>query len=295
MQTKAQLEKLLASAGANPRKALGQHFLIDMNLIRLLVDQAHITKDDIVIEVGCGTGSLTEETAVVAGKVICVELDATLARLANKQLAEFDNVVMIIGDALERKSRLNLELLNEIAVARTQFKGRLMLVANLPYNAAASIMLNLIMGSVIADAMYVTVQKEVGERMVAATGSDDYGILSIFMDATGHAHIFRKLSPAVFWPRPQVDSVMVEYVRDDQKRARIKEVDLFREVVGMFMCHRRKMLKACVKFTQGRLEKIHNWDDIFACSVVNPHARPEEISPEQYISMANLVHAELNP
>ena len=76
----------MPSAGVLPNKRLGQHFLIDLNLMRLLVDAAHIHSDDVVIEVGCGTGSLTEETAVRAGKVICVELDATLVKIATRQL-----------------------------------------------------------------------------------------------------------------------------------------------------------------------------------------------------------------
>ena len=293
MQTKAQVEELLALAGTNPKKALGQNFLIDLNLITLLVEQANIHSDDIVIEIGPGTGSLTEETAKLAGQVICVELDNTLAKVAAKQLAGFANVKMIVGDALEKKSELNRELVESITQARQELNGRLLLVANLPYNAAASIMLNLIIGPVIADAMYVTVQKEVGQRMVAVPGSGDYGILGIFMSATGRAHIFRKLGPSVFWPRPGVDSVMVEFVYDPAKASHISDMSLFREVVGLFMSHRRKMLKACVKFAQGQLENVQNWEAIFAEAMVDGHLRPEQLKAQQYIAITNLVKQKL--
>jgi 16S rRNA (adenine1518-N6/adenine1519-N6)-dimethyltransferase len=293
MQTKQQIQQLLASAGISPNKRLGQHFLIDLNLMRLLIEAAHIHPDDVVIEVGCGTGSLTEETASQAGKVICVELDATLAKIAARQLADRANVKVIHGDALENKNALNKELAAELEKSREENFGRVLLVSNLPYNVAASVMLNLIVGPAIADAMYATVQKEVAQRMVALPSHEEYGTLSIFMTATGSVKILRKLAPTVFWPRPQVDSAMVQYERDNEKIAQIQNMELLQEVVALFMGHRRKMLKACVKFAEGKLAQIHRWDDIFARSFVEPHHRPEELTAENYIALANLCHETL--
>jgi 16S rRNA (adenine1518-N6/adenine1519-N6)-dimethyltransferase len=293
MQTKQQLEQLLASAGVMPNKRLGQHFLIDLNLMRLLVEAAHIRNDDVIVEVGCGTGSLTEETATHAGKVICVELDATLVKIATRQLASRENVKIIYGDALENKNELNKDLVAELEKACEQYFGRVLLVANLPYNVAASVMLNLIIGPTIADAMFVTVQKEVADRMIALPSHEEYGTLSIFMAATGSVKIFRKLPPTVFWPRPQVDSAMVEYERDKEKVARIQNMEMLQDVVGLFMGHRRKMLRACVKFAEGKLAMVHHWDDIFTRSFVEPHHRPEELTAENYISIANLCHEAL--
>jgi 16S rRNA (adenine1518-N6/adenine1519-N6)-dimethyltransferase len=274
MQTKQQIEQLLASAGVSPNKRLGQHFLIDLNLMRLLIEAAHIHPDDVVIEVGCGTGSLTEETSLRAGRVICVEVDATLAKIAGHQLADRENVKIIHGDALENKNELNKELVAELEKSCQEHFGRMLLVSNLPYNVAASVMLNLIVGPTIADAMYATVQKEVAERMAALPSHQEYGTLSIFMAATGNVKILRKLAPTVFWPRPQVDSAMVQYERDRDKVARIMNMELLQEVVALFMGHRRKMLKACVKFAEGRLSEVHHWDDIFTRSFVEPQHRP---------------------
>lgn len=293
MQTKQQVEQLLAAAGVSPNKRLGQHFLIDLNLMRLLVDAAHIHPDDIVVEVGCGTGSLTEETALRAGKVICVEIDPTLFKIASRQLSDRENVTFIHGDALENKNELNKELVAELGKSYETYFGRTLLVSNLPYNVAASVMLNLIIGPTIADAMYVTVQKEVAERMAALPSHEEYGTLSIFMAATGNVKILRKLGPTVFWPRPQVDSAVVQYERDKEKVARILDIELLQEVVGLFLEHRRKMLRACVKFAQGRLTQIHHWDDIFSRAFVEPHHRPEELSAENYIAIANLCHEAL--
>ncbi len=120
-------------------------------------------------------------------------------------------------------------------------------MSNLPYDVASSVMINLVKGPVTVDAMFVTVQKEVAERMTAGPGGRDYGTLSIFLQATGAVEMLRRLKPSVFWPPPAVDSAMVRYVRDEDKSRRILDMDLFGAVVGLFIGHRRKMLRACIK------------------------------------------------
>jgi len=294
MQTKQQIEWLLGSVGISPNRRLGQHFLIDLNLMRLLIDSAGIHRDDIVLEVGCGTGSLTEGLADAAGKVIAVEYDDTLSQIASKQLEDCDNVEVLNSDVLESKNAICGAVLGAIELARKEFEGRLMLVANLPYNVAAAVMANLICGPIVAEEMYVTVQKEVGERCTASPGGKHYGTLSILMGATGEARIIRKLKPSVFWPRPAVESAMMSFVRHEKKVEQIHNIVFFREVVSLFMGHRRKMLKACVKLTEGRLEKVRDWGDIFARAFVEPQHRPEELSAENYISIANLCYEQLH-
>ena len=126
--------------------------------------------------------------------------------------------------------------------------------------------------------------------MVAGPGGKDYGVLSIIMAATGKAKVIRKLKPSVFWPRPQVDSAMVSYYRQPEKVAQIKDMELLRGVVSLFMGHRRKMLKACVKFAEGRLAEVHQWGDIFERAFVEAHHRPEVLSAENYVSIANLCY-----
>ena len=154
-------------------------------------------------------------------------------------------------------------------------------------------MANLITGPVIADAMHVTVQKEVADRMAATPNHDEYGTLSILMAATGNVRYLRKLPPSVFWPKPQVESAMVSYQRNPVKVAEIHDMQTFREVIALFMSHRRKMLKACVKFTQDDLENVRRWNDIFDEAFVDPHKRPEEITPIQYIAIANLCYEQV--
>jgi len=288
MQTKHQIQQLLASAGIFPNKHFGQHFLIDLNLMRVLVDSARIGGDDIVLEVGCGTGSLTEGLAEQAGFCVAVEVDDTLAKIAQEQLAEKDNVVVINADILEGKHKINGTVVKAIEQVRKKHGGKLMLVANLPYNVACPVMLNLVEGPTVVDEMYVTVQKQVAERMAAKPGSGDYGTLSIFLSATGEVKIERILKPTVFWPQPQVESAMVSFVRNQEKVSRIKSMVLFGQVINLFMGHRRKMLKACTKFASGELAKIDNWSEIFEQCSIDPTQRPEKLPPEDYIAITNL-------
>ena len=126
--------------------------------------------------------------------------------------------------------------------------------------------------------------------MTAPPGGDDYGILSILMAAAGEVRTIRKLGPDVFWPRPQVDSAMVSFHRMDEKLERIKNLALFLQVVNVFMGHRRKMLKACVKLSDGRLNNVKSWPGIFRQAVVDSASRPEELTAEQFIAIANICY-----
>ncbi len=287
MQTKRQIQQLLSSAGVWPNRRLGQHFLIDLNLMRLLVESADIQKDDVVLEAGCGTGSMTEALAEKAGRVIAVELDRNLIAIAERQLEKAENVELVSADILESKHTLSRTVTNALALARRQCPGRVLLVANLPYNVASPVMMNLVTGPATADGMYVTVQKEVARRMTAGPGSGDYGTLSIFLGAAGDVETIRTLKPAVFWPRPQVDSAMVSFVRSRAKAGRIANMDLFAEVIHLFMGHRRKTLLACTKLARERLAGIENWSEIFEQCRIDPQKRPEQLGAEDYIAIAN--------
>jgi len=290
MQTKHQIQQLLASAGVRPNKRLGQNFLIDLNLMRLLIDSANIGNDDIVLEVGCGTGSLTQALAERAGKVIAVEVDETLTKIAARELAKARNVEVINADILESKNTINGTVRGAVELARKNRSGRFLLVSNLPYNVASPLMMNLITGSTVADAMHVTVQKEVAGRMTAKPGSKHSGVLSIHVAATGDVKTERVLKPTVFWPAPQVDSAMISFVRKAEKVSRIQSMELFREVVNLFMGHRRKMVKGCTRFAAGKLAEIDNWSEIFERCSIDPRNRAEQLSPKDFIAISNLCY-----
>jgi 16S rRNA (adenine1518-N6/adenine1519-N6)-dimethyltransferase len=255
-------------------------------LVRLVVDSAWLGPDDVVLEVGCGTGSLTGALAERAGSVVAVEIDSTLAGIARSQLAEAENVTLINADVLSSKGVLNPAVMKALDRPRRR-RGRLLLVANLPYDVASAVMINLVKGSVVADEMVVTVQKEVAERMAAGPGSKDYGSLGIFLGATGNVETLRILKPSVFWPAPQVDSALVRFVRDPGKRARIKDMALLGEVVTLFMGHRRKMVRACAKYAPSELGGRDSLAQVLDRCGLDGTERPEQISPEQYVDLVN--------
>jgi 16S rRNA (adenine1518-N6/adenine1519-N6)-dimethyltransferase len=326
MQTKREIQELLSAAGVAPNRRLGQHFLIDLNLMRLLVDSARIGRGDVVLEIGTGTGSLTEALAEQAGRVVTVELDPTLAGIARSRLGPAGNVQIINADVLSSKGTINPAVTQAVTEAQARFRsigpagpvrpigpaqGRVLLVSNLPYDVASSVMINLVKGPVTAHAMFVTVQKEVAERMTARPGRRDYGTLSIFLQATGGVETIRRLKPSVFWPPPAVDSAMVRYVRDRDKSRRILDMDLFGAVIALFIGHRRKMLRACIKEVPPELggracrglpardsragRPRHEsgrdlWLEIFEQHSIDPTRRPEELAPEQYVDLANSCH-----
>jgi len=293
MQTKQQIQRLLESAGVRPNKQLGQHFLIDLNLMRLLLERAQISDKDVVLEVGCGTGSLTEGIAEQAGFCVAVELDGTLTGIARERLAGAGNVTVFNTDILESKNTIDATITDALNRRLKECCGRLLLVANLPYNVACSVIVNLIVGPVRANGIYVTVQKEVAERMTAAPGWAEYGTVSIFIGATGEIRMERILKPSVFWPRPQVSSAMVSFERIEEKAGRIQNTATFCELVNLLMSHRRKMLKSCVKFARRDLAKITDWPGIFEAAAIEARTRPEQLSPEQYVILANLCDARL--
>ncbi len=293
MHTKQQIRQLLESAGTGPRRQFGQNFLIDLNLMRLLLETAGIGPEDVVLEVGCGTGSLTEALAERAGAVIGVEIDNRLIDIARQTVAEKPNAQILHCDVLRNKNAVAEPVIQAVENALSRQRGRFMLVANLPYNIASPLMLNLVSGPVKADQMHVTVQKEVADRMTGAPRTADYGPLTVFLAATGQAQMIRVLKPNVFWPEPKVDSAMVSFRRDSQKACRIADAALFSRIVSLFMGHRRKMVKACTKLASGELAKISDWQTVFEESGVDPTSRPDRITPQQYITMANLCHDRL--
>jgi len=293
MQTKQQIQQFLASLGTFPKKRLGQNFLIDQNIIRLIVNSAEIMDQDVVLEVGCGTGTMTELIREQAGHVIAVDLDADVAKIAAEQLRDFPNVTLFNTDILAGKHTVAQEVLDAITVARKTCPQDFLLVANLPYNVASPVMINLVTGPIPIDRMVVTIQKEVGDRMIATTGMNHYGSLSILLQATGHIELVRILKPSVFWPQPKVDSAIVKYTRDQAKTDRILNLPLLAATLNLFLGQRRKMIKAAAKNAQGNLKTIKDWPELFDQCHMAPTLRPDQITPDQYVQLANLLSKDI--
>src|SRR5215204_3023815 len=244
-QTKTFLMERFREMGIRPATRHGQNFLIDLNLHRLIVDSADLTKQDVVLEIGTGTGGMTSLVAERAAAVVTVEIDGHLFELASELLINHKNVTMLHTDALKNKNHFNPQVME--AVGEQLAAGpdrRLKLVANLPYNIATPVLSNLLASEHTPHSMVATIQKELADRMIAQPWSKDYSSLSAWMQCQADVEIVRVMAPSVFWPEPKVDSAIVRIVVDPQRRAAVPDLRYFHQFNKAIFIHRRKFLRA---------------------------------------------------
>ena len=290
-QTLSFLLRRFEQVGIRPRTDLGQNFMIDLNLQRVLLETAQIGADDVVLEVGTGTGGLTMQMAPLAAAVVSVEVDRNLHQLAGEELHQCSNVTLLHTDVLRSKSRLEPAVLE--AVQRqldAAPRRRLKLVANLPYSIATPLISNLLALDRPPATMTVTVQKEVANRIVAPPGVKDYGALAIWVQSQCRAEIVRVLPPSVFWPRPKVSSAFVHIVLDEARRQRIPDRAFFHAFVRAIFCHRRKMLRSELISSQKQLDKPQV-DELLAKLAMSPTVRAEQLGIDDMLRLCEAVRA----
>ncbi len=274
MQTLGEIRAMLEERGLAPRHALGQNFLLDHNLIRKLVDASGAGAGDVVLEVGPGTGTLTEELIARGCRVVACELDRGLAALLRERLVPGSGgrMTLVEGDCLAGKSAMNAALAGALEAAmRAGGKQEFRLVANLPYGAATPLMLALLVDHPSCVSMHVTIQREVGDRLLAKPRTSEYGPISIVAQALARVERLANLPPECFWPRPDVTSAMVSLVRrSDPLTTRGRGLaDFCQEVFAK----RRKQLGSIV----GRAHPFP--------AGVAPENRMEELSVEQAVAL----------
>ncbi|MFM7033804.1 MAG: 16S rRNA (adenine(1518)-N(6)/adenine(1519)-N(6))-dimethyltransferase RsmA [Planctomycetia bacterium] len=288
-QTTAYLKHLFEQVGFTIDARRGQNFLVDLNLLDLLERSAGITPADVVLEVGAGTGALTERLARAAGRVVTVEVDPRLAQLARDRVIDFENVRLVEQDVLAGKHRFAPEVLEAIEEATAALPGgRFLLVANLPYCVATPVISNLLALPRPFDSATVTVQREMAERMVAAAGSHSYNALSVWIGCQCRSEIIRILPPSVFWPRPKVDSAIVRLDLEPERRARIADLDRFHAFVRDIFCHRRKVLRGVLVRMAGgkqRADAAARVDAVYATLGLDPSIRAEDIPPDRFVEL----------
>ena len=293
-QTAQFLMQRFREVGIRPVTKRGQNFLVDLNLIELIAESADLGPDDVVLEVGTGTGSLTSLLATAAAEVVTVEIDRQLHQLANQELVEFDNVTFLCQDVLKTKNRLHPVVL-ETLEGKLQPTGnrRLKLVANLPYNVATPIISNLLDTDLLPHSMTVTIQKELADRIVARPSTKDYGALSIWIQSQCEVQVVRNLPPSVFWPRPKVQSSIIHIQVSPGKRARIPDISFFHSFVRAMFFHRRKYLRSVILSAfKGQLDKPMV-DAVLEQQGISPQVRAEVLEVEEMIALSEAVKAVL--
>lgn len=256
-QTLSYIRHLLQSRGLMPKNKMGQNFLIDLNLLEFIVQTAELDRQDAVLEVGTGTGSLTVRLSDKAGAIVSVELDPAFHKMATELVGWLSNVTFLHADILERKNELNPGVIAEWHRRFTEAGcTRRKLVANLPYAVATPVIGNLLITDIPIERMVVMVQWELAERMIASPGTKDYSSLSVLVQSLAEVKIIRRLAPTTFWPQPKVDSAIVLIKPDPAKRKQVGNPVRYRAFLRDLYTHRRKNLRQALSgWPSGRRDK----------------------------------------
>lgn len=215
------------------QKKYGQNFLIDANILTKIVEAARITKEDTVLEIGPGIGTMTQYLAEAANRVIAVEIDRDLIPILEETLAPYDNVSLLCADILKVDL---IELVNENG------GGPLKVVANLPYYITTPIIMALFESHIPLTSITVMVQSEVADRMQTGPGSKDYGALSLAVQYYAKPEIVARVPASCFTPRPNVDSTVVRLVKHEKPPVKAEDEDWLFGIIRASFNQRRKTL-----------------------------------------------------
>lgn len=268
----SKLKKMIEENDFSFKKFYGQNFITDENIIDSIISKAEIDKDTLVIEIGPGAGSLTYKLSKVAKRVLCYEIDSSLENLLKNNLKGCRNIDIIFKDFLKCNIKKDLKQYN--------YK-KLYVVANLPYYITTPIILKIIEEDINIDKIVVMVQKEVGNRFKANPNTKDYNSLSVFIKYYFDVKKILDVSKNVFIPKPNVDSIVVEFT-NNQEKFELKDKDIFFKLVKDAFKQKRKTLKNNLKDYD--LEKIEY--------VLNKHgldlnSRAEQLSINIFVEIAN--------
>ncbi len=230
------LKEIVERYGIRLKKGLGQNLLLDLNLNDRIVDAARIGADDDVVEVGAGLGSLTARAARCARRVLAIEIDRSFEPVLADRFADTDNVEVLIADVL-------VHSLDQLVTTHLPGATQLKMVGNLPFNAAAHIIMQCLEAETFFNTVVVMVQKEVADRIVAEPGTRDYSAITVATRFYADAEVVQIVPRTVFAPRPRVDAAVVRFICRETLPLEGAERDMFFKTVRAAFGKRRKMLK----------------------------------------------------
>lgn len=236
-------KKIVEKYGFSFKKNFGQNFLVDERVLGKIVSSAEISKDDVVIEVGPGIGTLTQALAKEAYKVVAVEIDTTLVPILGELLSDFDNIEIINEDILK---------VNVNAIAEKYPDKKIKMVANLPYYITTPIIMNVLENHIPVESITVMIQKEVAYRMKAQPSTKDYGSLSLAVQYYCEPYLVANVPQNCFMPRPNVDSAVIKLTVMDKPKIQVNNEKFMFEFIKAAFSQRRKTLVNCI-FSSGLL------------------------------------------
>ncbi|MBU0671430.1 MAG: ribosomal RNA small subunit methyltransferase A [Candidatus Margulisbacteria bacterium] len=262
--TLAQITReLLATYNRNPRKRLGQHFLVDPGVLQRIIRAADLNRDDLVVEIGSGLGVMTAEIAKLVYHLIAIEIDKELLSISKEILKPFQNITFVPNDILKTK-------LHELTLGR-----RYKIIGNLPYYITAPIMEKILEAREKPELAVLMVQKEVAERMVAAPGSKKYGSFSVFVQYYAEVALNSLVSKSSFLPWPEVGSALVVLKPYQTPKFAVKDEKKFFDIVHAAFQQRRKQLRNSLAKYQ------------LASAEIDQRRRPETLSIEEFAKISN--------
>ncbi len=263
------------------QKKFGQNFLIDSHVLQKIIDAAHITNDDFVLEIGPGIGTMTQYLSEHAREVMAVEIDHNLIPILKETLAGYDNVEVLNEDILKVD-------IGKIAEEKNQ--GRpIKVVANLPYYITTPIIMGLFEKNVPMDSLTVMVQKEVAQRMQAVPGTKDYGALSLAVQFYAEPYIVANVPPNCFMPRPKVGSAVIRLTRYKDMPIKVKNEKLMFSIIRASFNQRRKTLQNGINNSSALHFSKEQVVEALGEMELSPTIRGEALSLEQFARLSDLL------
>ena len=266
----SEVSAVLREIGVSPVRSLGQNFLHDRNLARWIVDQANLTADDYVIEIGPGLGALTQFALAKGARVLAIEKDKRLVQHLRDKFRT-DALEIVHGDALEFDTR--------ILYTQRQVK----LLGNLPYYISSQLLIKFLEYSSPISLCLLMLQKELAKRIGASPSTTDYGALTLQIQLHHRVEYLRSVSASVFIPKPEVDSALVRSSPRDEHEFSACDYKIFEKIVRRGFSQRRKQLRKLIR------EEVPTWETIADALGLNPRARAEELSLQQWIALTNRI------
>ncbi len=277
----ARTKEVLSKYNMSAKKKFGQNFLIDSGVLDGIVEASGVTKEDCVLEIGPGIGSLTQYLAEAAKRVVSVEIDKTLIPVLNDTLSEYDNVTIINEDIL----KVDIE-----SIVKEYNEGRaIKVVANLPYYITTPIIMKLFESGAPIDSITVMVQKEVADRMVMGPGNKDYGSLSLAVGYYAKATAVMNVPPGSFIPQPNVGSAVVHLKRYEKPAVEVGKEKYMFEIIRTAFNQRRKTLSNSLSNNPSLKVTRQQVQDALTEINIDEKARGEILSLTQFARLSDIL------
>lgn len=283
--TPKRTKEILETHGFSFKKSLGQNFLIDVNILKNIIDHAGIDSTTGAIEIGPGIGALTEQLAQHAGKVVAFEIDQRLLPILDESLSDYDNVEIINQDILKADVK-------EVVSTHLNDVENVKVVANLPYYITTPILMQLLMAKLPIDSITVMIQKEVADRMAAQPNTKSYGSLSIAVQYYTEANVAMNVPKTVFMPQPNVDSSVLHLQMRENPPVQVKNESFFFDVVKATFGQRRKtLMNNLARHFKSEMEKPEIRKRLETVDI-DPTRRGESLSMEEFARLADAFYKE---